>query len=450
MARPRRSAALRPSGDRSDGDLSFEGAVEGEDHLVSGERSRHRWNFTPWRSSKIHFVGSAGVLVPLGGQARHQPARRAAADDRSHATSGSYERVAHEADAFGALIGRTVGREECQLRSWRCGSVEPLLRLGASAAKRQGGLVELKESGTTREHAEPPEFRYTKHEARQRGRGISASCCSITDHDRTEHCCAATELAQRIWMPGRCSAEKKKKKKKGDRARPSRAHRPARRRRARVVASCARGCPSNAPECSIADHAKGLLHGIPMGVKDIIDSYDQPTTYGSPIYQTHQPLADAATMALARERRRAILLGKTVTTEFANRHPGPTKNPHNPAHTPGGSSSGSAAAVADFQVVLATGTQTGGSVIRPGRLLRRRGLQAELRPLRAGRHEGQHRMAGHDRRLCARSVEDIAPVPRRADGDALSADRQARPTAARRRLPSRISATNCRPRAPRP
>lgn len=109
---------------------------------------------------------------------------------------------------------------------------------------------------------------------------------------------------------------------------------------------------------------KGLLHGIPMGVKDIIDSHDQPTTYGSPIYRTHQPLADAATVALARDAG-AILLGKTVTTEFANRHPGPTKNPHNPAHTPGGSSSGSAAAVADFQSVLATGTQTGGSVIRP-------------------------------------------------------------------------------------
>jgi Asp-tRNA(Asn)/Glu-tRNA(Gln) amidotransferase A subunit family amidase len=109
---------------------------------------------------------------------------------------------------------------------------------------------------------------------------------------------------------------------------------------------------------------RGLLHGVPFGVKDIIDSYDQPTTYGSPIYQTHQPIADAATVALAREAG-AILLGKTVTTEFANRHPGPTRNPHNPAHTPGGSSSGSAAAVADFQVVLATGTQTGGSVIRP-------------------------------------------------------------------------------------
>lgn len=109
---------------------------------------------------------------------------------------------------------------------------------------------------------------------------------------------------------------------------------------------------------------KGLLHGVPMGVKDIIDSYDQPTTYGSPIYKKHQPLADAATVALARHAG-AILLGKTVTTEFANRHPGPTRNPYNPAHTPGGSSSGSAAAVADFQVMLATGTQTGGSVIRP-------------------------------------------------------------------------------------
>lgn len=109
---------------------------------------------------------------------------------------------------------------------------------------------------------------------------------------------------------------------------------------------------------------KGMLHGVPMGVKDIIDSHDQPTSYGSPIYKEHQPLADAATVALARGAG-AILLGKTVTTEFANRHPGPTRNPHNPAHTPGGSSSGSAAAVADFQVTLATGTQTGGSVIRP-------------------------------------------------------------------------------------
>src|SRR5258708_38593544 len=123
---------------------------------------------------------------------------------------------------------------------------------------------------------------------------------------------------------------------------------------------------------------KGLLHGIPFGVKDIIDSYDQPTTYGSPIYAKHQPLADAATVALARDAG-AILLGKTVTTEFANRHPGPTRNPHNPAHTPGGSSSGSAAAAAPFQVVLCTGTQTGGSVIRPRPVCGVTGYKATLR-----------------------------------------------------------------------
>jgi Asp-tRNA(Asn)/Glu-tRNA(Gln) amidotransferase A subunit family amidase len=108
----------------------------------------------------------------------------------------------------------------------------------------------------------------------------------------------------------------------------------------------------------------GLLHGIPIGIKDIIDSYDQPTGYGSPIYAAHQPFADAATVAMPRAAG-AIVLGKTVTTEFANAFPNKTRNPHNPAHTPGGSSSGSAAGVADFQVTLATGTQTGGSVIRP-------------------------------------------------------------------------------------
>ncbi len=108
----------------------------------------------------------------------------------------------------------------------------------------------------------------------------------------------------------------------------------------------------------------GLLHGLPMGVKDIIDTADMPTTYGSPIYAKHQPTADGATVALAREAG-AVILGKTVTTEFANRYAGPTTNPWNPAHTPGGSSSGSAAAVADAMVPLATGTQTGGSVIRP-------------------------------------------------------------------------------------
>jgi len=110
--------------------------------------------------------------------------------------------------------------------------------------------------------------------------------------------------------------------------------------------------------------AKGPLHGLPFGVKDIIDTHDMPTAYGSPIHAGHRPSADAACVALAREAG-AVMLGKTVTTEFALRHPGVTANPRDPAHTPGGSSSGSAAAVADFMVPVAFGTQTGGSIIRP-------------------------------------------------------------------------------------
>ena len=109
---------------------------------------------------------------------------------------------------------------------------------------------------------------------------------------------------------------------------------------------------------------RGPLHGVPVGIKDIIDTADMPTEYGSPIYRGHRPAADAACVALLR-RAGCVILGKTVTTEFAHNHPGKTRNPHNPAHTPGGSSSGSAASVADFMVPLALGTQTGGSVIRP-------------------------------------------------------------------------------------
>jgi len=108
----------------------------------------------------------------------------------------------------------------------------------------------------------------------------------------------------------------------------------------------------------------GLLRGIPVGVKDIIDTYDMPTGHNSPIFDGKVPFGDAACVALCRTEN-AVIMGKTVTTEFANRHPGATTNPHNPAHTPGGSSSGSAAAVADGHVPLAFGTQTGGSVIRP-------------------------------------------------------------------------------------
>jgi amidase len=113
-----------------------------------------------------------------------------------------------------------------------------------------------------------------------------------------------------------------------------------------------------------AGPVQGLLHGLPLGVKDLIDTADMPTTYGSPVYAGHRPRADAACVALARAAG-ALVLGKTVTTEFAWFYPGKTANPHNALHTPGGSSSGSAAAVADCMVPLAYGTQTAGSVIRP-------------------------------------------------------------------------------------
>jgi len=120
--------------------------------------------------------------------------------------------------------------------------------------------------------------------------------------------------------------------------------------------AAARRCDASAPS--------GPLHGIPIAVKDLIDTVDMPTGYGSAIYQGHQPAADAACVALARAAG-AIVLGKTVTTEFACFTAGKTANPHSPAHTPGGSSSGSAAAVAAGMVPLALGTQTAGSVIRP-------------------------------------------------------------------------------------
>ncbi len=109
---------------------------------------------------------------------------------------------------------------------------------------------------------------------------------------------------------------------------------------------------------------RSRLHGAPFGIKDIIDTADLPTEYNSPIYRGHRPQADAACVTLLRQAG-CVILGKTVTTEFANNHPSQTRNPHDSARTPGGSSSGSAAAVADFMVPLALGTQTGGSVIRP-------------------------------------------------------------------------------------
>ena len=110
--------------------------------------------------------------------------------------------------------------------------------------------------------------------------------------------------------------------------------------------------------------AKGVLHGVPIGVKDVIDTSDYPTEMGSPIYRGHRPQTDAACVAQLRAAG-AIILGKTVTCEFAGMTPAATRNPLDPARTPGGSSSGSAAAVADHMVPIALGTQTRGSILRP-------------------------------------------------------------------------------------
>jgi Asp-tRNA(Asn)/Glu-tRNA(Gln) amidotransferase A subunit family amidase len=109
---------------------------------------------------------------------------------------------------------------------------------------------------------------------------------------------------------------------------------------------------------------RGPLFGVPLGVKDIIDTAGMATAYGSPIYAGHVPALDAACVSLAKAAG-AWVLGKTASTEFANMQPAATRNPHDTAHTPGGSSSGSAAAVAAGLVPLAFGTQTAGSLIRP-------------------------------------------------------------------------------------
>jgi len=150
----------------------------------------------------------------------------------------------------------------------------------------------------------------------------------------------------------------------------------------------------------------GALHGVPVGLKDIIDTADMPTENGSVLHAGRMPSRDATVVERLRAAG-AVIMGKTVTTEFATRTPGKTRNPHNPAHTPGGSSSGSAAAVAAGMVPLALGSQTTGSTIRPAAycgvyalkpthgLISRRGM---LRLSRSLDHVG----------LFARSVEDLA------------------------------------------
>jgi Asp-tRNA(Asn)/Glu-tRNA(Gln) amidotransferase A subunit family amidase len=161
-----------------------------------------------------------------------------------------------------------------------------------------------------------------------------------------------------------------------------------------------------ADELRMSGQPIGALHGVPVGLKDIIDTADMPTENGSVLHAGRMPSRDASVVSLLRGAG-AIILGKTVTTEFATRTPGKTRNPHNSGHTPGGSSSGSAAAVAAGMVPLALGSQTTGSTIRPASycgvfglkpthgLIPRHGMFPLSRSLD---HVG----------LFARSVEDIA------------------------------------------
>jgi Asp-tRNA(Asn)/Glu-tRNA(Gln) amidotransferase A subunit family amidase len=150
----------------------------------------------------------------------------------------------------------------------------------------------------------------------------------------------------------------------------------------------------------------GPLQGVPVGIKDIIDTCDMPTEYGTPIHKGHRPRIDAALVALTR-RAGGLIMGKTVTTEFANRHPGKTHHPQDHARTPGGSSSGSAAAVGDHMVPLAVGTQTTGSTIRPAAFCGCVGYRPTWGDIRC---HGVMEAAGSVDTvgLIARSVEDVA------------------------------------------
>ncbi|HRD75480.1 MAG TPA: amidase [Hyphomicrobiaceae bacterium] len=158
----------------------------------------------------------------------------------------------------------------------------------------------------------------------------------------------------------------------------------------------------------------GPLNGLPVGLKDIIETADMPTGNGSPIFKGYQPTRDAVCVSQLKTAG-AVIMGKTVTTELATLVPGKTRNPHNLAHTPGGSSSGSAAAVADRMIPLALGTQTGGSVIRPASFCGIFGLKPTLGLIsRRGVTMQSHTLDTVG--VYGRSVEDLGLV-----ADALSA-----------------------------
>jgi Asp-tRNA(Asn)/Glu-tRNA(Gln) amidotransferase A subunit family amidase len=156
----------------------------------------------------------------------------------------------------------------------------------------------------------------------------------------------------------------------------------------------------------LSGQAIGPLHGVPIGIKDIIDTADMPTENGSPLHAGRTPSRDAAVITLLRAAG-AVIIGKTVTTEFACGASGKTRNPHDAAYSPGGSSSGSAAAVAAGMVPLALGSQTGGSTVRPASYCGVYGLKPTrgLIP-RRGMSRVAHTLDTVG--LFARSIDDLA------------------------------------------
>ena len=153
---------------------------------------------------------------------------------------------------------------------------------------------------------------------------------------------------------------------------------------------------------------RSRLHGIPIGIKDIFDTYDMPTAYGSTIYKDFRPTMDTAVVGLMR-RAGMVILGKCRTTEFASPVPAGVRNPNDFARSPGVSSSGSAAAVADYMVPLALGSQTGGSTILPAAFCGVVGYKSSLTGLDRGgvRHL---RPTLDTIGLFARSITDIATL----------------------------------------
>ncbi len=190
-----------------------------------------------------------------------------------------------------------------------------------------------------------------------------------------------------------------------------------------------------------AGEASGPLHGVPVGVKDIFDTADLPTENGSPIFAGRRPERDAPCVAALRSAG-AVIMGKTVTTELALLTPAKTRNPHNLAHTPGGSSAGSAAAVADHMVPAALGSQTAGSIIRPASFCGVYGFKPTLGLVpRSGVLMQSHTLDTVG--VYGRSVEDLALLT-----DCMAAFEGDDATSFRRSRPGLLAAARYKPPMP--